>query len=97
MISVDAIGVEFSGKTLFSNVSFVINENDKIALMGKNGAGKSTMMKIIAGEQKATRGNVRFPKSPLNINKWNETFKSCRIKLRWVPGNTKKKVWCFWK
>ncbi|MDH7447171.1 ABC-F family ATP-binding cassette domain-containing protein [Aquimarina sp. 2201CG14-23] len=62
MISVDGIAVEFSGETLFNNVSFVINENDKIALMGKNGAGKSTMMKIIAGVQKATRGNIRYPK-----------------------------------
>ncbi|MEZ4968919.1 MAG: ABC-F family ATP-binding cassette domain-containing protein [Flavobacteriaceae bacterium] len=62
MISVDAIAVEFSGDTLFSDVSFVINENDKIALMGKNGAGKSTMMKIIAGKQKATRGHIRYPK-----------------------------------
>ncbi len=62
MITVDNLAVEFSGDTLFSSVSFVVNENDKIALMGKNGAGKSTMMKIIAGEQKATRGNVRAPK-----------------------------------
>jgi len=62
MISVDGLAVEFSGKTLFSDVSFVINENDKIALMGKNGAGKSTMMKIIAGVSKPTRGHVRCPK-----------------------------------
>ena len=62
MISIDNLAVEFSGETLFSDVSFVVNENDKIALMGKNGAGKSTMMKIIAGEQKPTRGNVRAPK-----------------------------------
>jgi len=62
MISVDAIAVEFSGDTLFSDVSFVINEHDKIALMGKNGAGKSTMMKIIAGVQKANRGHIRYPK-----------------------------------
>lgn len=62
MITVDGLAVEFSGKTLFSDVSFVINENDKIALMGKNGAGKSTMMKIIAGVQKPTRGFVRAPK-----------------------------------
>ncbi|MEM6345543.1 MAG: ABC-F family ATP-binding cassette domain-containing protein [Bacteroidota bacterium] len=62
MISVDNIAVEFSGQTLFKDVSFVINENDKIALMGKNGAGKSTMMKIIAGVQKATRGGVQSPK-----------------------------------
>ena len=61
MISVDALAVEFSGATLFSDVSFVINENDKIALMGKNGAGKSTIMKIIAGVSKPTRGNVRSP------------------------------------
>lgn len=62
MISVDNLAVEFGGKALFSEISFTINENDKIALMGKNGAGKSTMMKIIAGEQKATRGGVRYPK-----------------------------------
>ncbi|MDN3491975.1 ABC-F family ATP-binding cassette domain-containing protein [Winogradskyella bathintestinalis] len=62
MISVDNLAVEFSGQTLFSDVSFTINENDKIALMGKNGAGKSTMMKIIAGVQNATRGHVRSPK-----------------------------------
>ncbi|WNH07841.1 ABC-F family ATP-binding cassette domain-containing protein [Thalassobellus suaedae] len=62
MISVDALAVEFSGQALFSDVSFTINENDKIALMGKNGAGKSTMMKIIAGVQNATRGHIRYPK-----------------------------------
>ncbi|MEM0518320.1 MULTISPECIES: ABC-F family ATP-binding cassette domain-containing protein [Aequorivita] len=62
MISIDGLAVAFSGDTLFSDVSFVVNENDKIALMGKNGAGKSTMMKIIAGEQTPTRGNVRAPK-----------------------------------
>ncbi len=62
MISVDALAVEFSGQVLFSDVSFTINENDKIALMGKNGAGKSTMMKIIAGAQNPTRGHVRAPK-----------------------------------
>lgn len=58
MISVNNLAVEFSGSTLFSGVSFVINSTDKIALMGKNGAGKSTMMKIIAGETKPTSGNV---------------------------------------
>ncbi|WP_452223430.1 ABC-F family ATP-binding cassette domain-containing protein [Lacinutrix chionoecetis] len=62
MITVDNLAVEFSGTTLFSDVNFVINPNDKIALMGKNGAGKSTMMKIIAGAQNATRGKVNYPK-----------------------------------
>jgi ATP-binding cassette subfamily F protein 3 len=65
MISVDNLAVEFSGHTLFSEVSFTINTDDKIALMGKNGAGKSTMMKIIAGVQNATRGNVRCPKEAI--------------------------------
>jgi ATP-binding cassette subfamily F protein 3 len=65
MISIDGLAVEFGGQKLFSNVSFVINENDKIALMGKNGAGKSTMMKIIAGEQKPTRGHVRKSKEAI--------------------------------
>jgi len=59
MISVNGLTVEFSARTLFADVSFVINENDKIALMGKNGAGKSTMMKIIAGEQTPNRGSIQ--------------------------------------
>lgn len=62
MINVDNLEVSFSGSTLFSGVSFVINPTDKIALMGKNGAGKSTMMKIIAGVQKANKGKVNAPK-----------------------------------
>ncbi|MBB3697640.1 ATP-binding cassette domain-containing protein [Flammeovirga yaeyamensis] len=62
MISVDNLAVEFNGATLFSDVSFVINPNDKIALMGKNGAGKSTMMKIVAGVENATKGQVSAPK-----------------------------------
>lgn len=62
MISVDAVGVEFSGTTLFSNISFNINNEDKIALMGKNGAGKSTLLKIIAGRDKPTLGKISAPK-----------------------------------
>lgn len=58
MISVDAVGVEFSSSTLFSNVTFNVNDNDRIALMGKNGAGKSTLLKILAGESKPTQGKV---------------------------------------
>jgi ATP-binding cassette subfamily F protein 3 len=61
MISVDAVGVEFSGTTLFSNITFNINSNDRIALMGKNGAGKSTLLKIIAGVSKPTQGKVSAP------------------------------------
>jgi ATP-binding cassette subfamily F protein 3 len=62
MISVDNLAVSFSGKDLFSEVSFAINETDKIALMGKNGAGKSTIMKIIAGVEEANSGSIRAPK-----------------------------------
>ncbi|ADR20537.1 glycosyl transferase family 2 [Marivirga tractuosa] len=61
MISADAVGVEFSGSTLFNNITFNINENDRIALMGKNGAGKSTLLKIIAGENKPTYGKISAP------------------------------------
>lgn len=58
MIAVDGLTVEFSGTTLFKDISFVINNKDRIALMGKNGAGKSTLLKIIAGEQTPTRGRI---------------------------------------
>ena len=65
MISIDGLAVEFSGTTLFSDISFVINETDKIALMGKNGAGKSTMLKILAGAAKPSRGSVNVPKGSI--------------------------------
>ena len=58
MISVNNLHIEFTAKTLFDNVSYVINPRDKIALVGKNGAGKSTMLKIIAGLQQPTSGAV---------------------------------------
>lgn len=58
MISINNLSVEFSAKALFSNIGYVINRKDKIALVGKNGAGKSTMLKIIAGLQQPTSGTV---------------------------------------
>jgi len=61
MISIDGLTVEFGVKPLFKDVSFVINERDRIALVGKNGAGKSTMLKILCGMQKPTSGSVSVP------------------------------------
>ena len=61
MISIQNLSVEFSAKSLFDNINYVINKKDKIALVGKNGAGKSTMLKIIAGLQKPTSGHVAIP------------------------------------
>lgn len=62
MISVDKLTVEFGGFTLFDDVSFVVNKKDRIALVGKNGAGKSTMLKIFAGLQSPSSGTVSVPK-----------------------------------
>ena len=61
MISIDSLSVEFSSQVLFDSINYVINPKDKIALVGKNGAGKSTMLKIIAGLQKPSSGNVAVP------------------------------------
>lgn len=61
MISIEGLTVEFSAKPLFHDVSFVINDHDRIALVGKNGAGKSTMLKILCGQQQPTSGNVTIP------------------------------------
>lgn len=58
MISVEELKVEFGVKPLFQDVSFVINQRDRIALVGKNGAGKSTMLKILCGQQQPTSGVV---------------------------------------
>ncbi|PKP00421.1 MAG: glycosyl transferase family 2 [Bacteroidetes bacterium HGW-Bacteroidetes-8] len=65
MISIDGLCVEFSGTTLFENISFVINDKDRIALMGKNGAGKSTLLKILSGSRKPTRGVISVPKDSI--------------------------------
>ena len=50
MVSVENLSVEFSATPLFADVSFVINDSDRIALVGKNGAGKSTMLKVLCGD-----------------------------------------------
>ena len=55
------MSIEFSSQVLFDNINYVINQRDKIALVGKNGAGKSTMLKIIAGLQAPTKGSVSVP------------------------------------
>ena len=62
MVSIQNLSVEFNSTALFSGVNFVINKRDKIALVGKNGAGKSTMLKIIAGLQEPTGGVVAAQK-----------------------------------
>jgi len=61
MISVEGLKVEFGVKPLFTDVSFVVNDRDRIALVGKNGAGKSTMLKILCGLQQPTGGMVSVP------------------------------------
>lgn len=61
MLIVEGLTVEFGGKTLFNNINFIINPKDRIALVGKNGAGKSTMLKILAGANKNFRGSVTGP------------------------------------
>ena len=62
MISIDHLRVEFGATPLFYDVSYVINDCDRIALVGKNGAGKSTMLKIISGLQSPTSGTLSVPK-----------------------------------
>ena len=58
MISVEGLKVEFGIKPLFTDASFVVNARDRIALVGKNGAGKSTMLKILCGLERPTAGTV---------------------------------------
>ena len=62
MVSINGVTVSFGGYDLFDNVSFLINPKDRIGLAGKNGAGKSTMLKILAGFQTPTKGEVSRPK-----------------------------------
>ena len=78
MISINRLTVDFGGFRLFENITYNINTRDRIGLAGKNGAGKSTMLKIIAGLQQPTAGNVSVPKGykigylPQHMNHRNE-------------------------
>ena len=62
MISVEKLTIDFTGTPLFEEVSFLVNPKEKIALVGKNGAGKSTMLKVFAGKQQSSGGRVSMPK-----------------------------------
>lgn len=62
MVSVNSVTVSFGGYNLFDNISFLINPKDRIGLAGKNGAGKSTMLKLLAGEQNPTKGEISTPR-----------------------------------
>lgn len=62
MVSIENLTVEFGGFTLFDDVSFIVNKKERVALVGKNGAGKSTMLKIMAGLQQPSGGRVSMPK-----------------------------------
>ena len=78
MISINRLTVDFGGFRLFENITYNINTRDRIGLAGKNGAGKSTMLKIIAGLQQPTAGNISVPKGykigylPQHMNHRNE-------------------------
>ena len=63
MISINDLRVDFGGTNLFHDVSFIINKRDRIALVGKNGAGKTTMLRILSGEQSPSSGNVALPRN----------------------------------
>ena len=62
MISVDGLTVEFGNTNLFKDISFAINDKDRIALMGKNGAGEATMLKIISGGRAPSKGRISAPR-----------------------------------
>ncbi|MBW6459801.1 MAG: ABC-F family ATP-binding cassette domain-containing protein [Bacteroidales bacterium] len=61
MFSLQNISVQFGGTPLFRNVSFIINQKDRIGLVGKNGSGKTTLLKIVLGTQKPAEGVVVIP------------------------------------
>ncbi len=62
MVSVNGLTINFGGRFLFDNISFLINDQDKIGLIGRNGTGKSTLLKIISGLEEASAGRIIFPK-----------------------------------
>ena len=62
MISLNGLTLAYGNFTLLDNIDFHISDNDKIGLVGKNGAGKSTIMKLIVGECLPTSGSIDKPR-----------------------------------
>lgn len=61
MLTLNNLTIHFGGRTLFDNVSFAVKDKDRIGLVGRNGNGKSTLLKIIAGVQESSKGSVSIP------------------------------------
>lgn len=61
MVGVNNATLHFADRAIFNDISFIVNKQDRIGLVGKNGAGKSTMLKALAGEQALDKGNISFP------------------------------------
>lgn len=61
MYTVNNISIHFTGEDLFTGITFIINERDKIGLVGKNGSGKTTLMRIISGQMSAETGSIIIP------------------------------------
>ena len=71
MLSLDQIGLDFGGRTLFEEVALRVNQGDRIGLVGRNGMGKSTLLRIIAAQQTPTKGVVSKQKN-LKIGYFNQ-------------------------
>ncbi|MFA6895448.1 MAG: ATP-binding cassette domain-containing protein, partial [Bacteroidales bacterium] len=61
MISINDLTVSFGGYTLLDDINFHISDKDRVGLVGKNGAGKSTILKLIMGLQSPTSGRILMP------------------------------------
>jgi len=61
MVGINELSVNFGERYLFNKISFIINKTDRIGLVGKNGAGKSSLLKIVAGESDSDGGNISMP------------------------------------
>ena len=58
MLKLENISKSFSGKEIFNDINFILNDNEKLGLIGRNGCGKSTLLKIISGELEKDDGNI---------------------------------------
>ena len=88
ILNINDVSLSFGDKTILNNISFLINEGDKCALIGDNGTGKSSLLKLITGEYTKDSGEITFKKDiSIGYVAQNQDFESQKTSAAFIFNN----------